>query len=27
MIEVDPTVRRDCMDIKAAMYEAVPIRI
>ncbi len=26
MIEVDPTVRRDCMDIKAAMYEAVPVR-
>ncbi len=26
MIEVDPTVRRDCLDIKAAMYEAVPVR-
>jgi chromosomal replication initiator protein len=27
MIEVDPTVRRDCMDIKAAMYEAAPVRM
>lgn len=26
MIEVDPTVRRDCLDIKAAMYEAAPVR-
>ncbi|MCL4263846.1 MAG: chromosomal replication initiator protein DnaA [Anaerolineae bacterium] len=27
MIEVDPTVRRDCMDIRAAMYEATPVRM